>query len=193
MEALQLDLRACAEVHEECYRPSCAAQVPKSLVMLPFGQLGERLTLDDDIANRRLHHHVHFEEGFHGLTFVQGMVLEFLVGGESGLGQLGAQRLLVDVLRETGSELFVHLKDATDDAIACFGQLTLLRFGNHMYNCFVLHYGLFLNHKGTIISMNMCGFCWRHEAGGVLQQPVRSGSLLCERTANPTSRRSLEP
>ena len=91
--------------------------------MLPFGQLGERLTLDDDVANLRLHHHVHLEEGFHGLAFVEGMVLEFLVGGESGCGEFGVQSLLVDVFRETCSKLFVHLEDAADDVIGVSAEL----------------------------------------------------------------------
>ena len=139
MEAFQLDLRACAEVHEECYRPACTAEITESLVVLPFGQLGECLTLDDDVANLRLHHHVHLEIGVHLGAFVEGMVLEFLVGGESGCGKLGVQSLLVYILRQTGSELLVHLEDATDDGVACLGELTLLRLLHHMYNCFVLH------------------------------------------------------
>ena len=145
MEALQLDLRACAEVHEECYRPSCAAEITESLVVLPFGQLGERLTLDDDIANRQLDHHVHLEIGVHGLAFVHGVVLEFLVGGESGLGQLGAQRLLVDVLRETGSELLVHLEDATDDGVACLGEFGFAGFRDHMDGGFVIVHTIFIS------------------------------------------------
>ena len=82
-----MDLGAGAVIDEESSRITGTAEVTERLVMLLLRQLRQSLALDDDIADGCLHDKVHLEEGLERLALVHRMVLEFLVGGQSGAVQ----------------------------------------------------------------------------------------------------------
>lgn len=139
VEPLQLDLGAGAEIDEESSRIAGTTKVTERLVMLLLRQLGQCLALDDDIADGRFYDKVHPEEGLERLALVHRVVLEFLVGGQSGGVQLVEERFLVNVLRESGAQGLVHLEDSSDDGVTRVDEFRLAGFRDHMDGGFVRH------------------------------------------------------
>ena len=137
VEPLQLDLGAGAEIDEKRSRITGTAKVAERLVMLLLRKLGQSLALDDDIADGCLHDKVHLEEGLKRLALVHRVVFEFLMGGQSGAVQLVEERFLVDILRESGAQGFVHLEDSSDDGVTRVDEFRLAGFRDHMDGGFV--------------------------------------------------------
>ena len=79
VETLDLGAAFCAEIDKDCNRPSGCTQIAESLIVLFLGQLRQRLTLNDNIADGRFYHQIHLEEGFERLTIEERMVLQFLM------------------------------------------------------------------------------------------------------------------
>ena len=140
VESLQLHFRTRAKIDEYRNRPACASEVSERLVMLLFGQSGERLTLNNDKADWQLHHHIHLHVGVHGLPLVQWMVLKLLVSCEPCCDQLSIECLLIDIFRQTCAKQLIHLKDAADNAVGGLNQFVALGLRDNMYGFSILGY-----------------------------------------------------
>ena len=126
MVAFNLGTSFGAKVDKNGYRELSSTEITKGLVVLPFGQLRDSLAFYNDISHSRLHHQIHLEVSFERLTIKLRMELKLFVHVQSLLDKLLSECFLVDVLRKSGAELFVHFEDTSHDIVTCLHQFTLL-------------------------------------------------------------------
>ena len=119
MEVITLNLRdrPRAEVHQNSYRKLRGPQIAKGLELFALPYLGDALTLDDDIAARHTHHEIHLDERLQWFALEKRMVLILLLHLEPLMAQTLAESLLVDILRQSGTQILLHIVHAADDGV----------------------------------------------------------------------------
>ena len=119
MEVITLNLcdRPRAEVHQNSYWEFRSPQIAEGLELFALPYLGDALALDDDIAARHTYHEIHLDERLQWLTLEERMVLILLLHLKTLMAQTLAECLLVDVLRQPGAQILLHIVHAADNGI----------------------------------------------------------------------------
>lgn len=137
MEVITLNLcdRPRAEVYQNGNRELRSPQVAKGLELFALPYLGDAFTLDDDIAARHTHHEIHLDERLQWFALEKRMVLILLLHLKTLMAQTLAESLLVDILRQSGTQILLHIVHAADDGINVVDK-RLAHLG--VYGCLVV-------------------------------------------------------
>ena len=125
IELIDCRMGITMKVDDNTYRVLSAKHVRKQLLILFGRQVLKGFTFDDDIAALVGNHIIHLQKRREAVAFVDRMMAVLFPCRDTCLGKGNTQRFLIDILRHTYWQLFIHILYDANDVIHILLQLSL--------------------------------------------------------------------
>ena len=125
IELIDCRMGITMKVDDNTYRILSAKHVRKQLLILFGRQVLKGFTFNDDIAALVGNHIIHLQKRGEAVAFVDRMMAVLLPCRDTCLGKGNTQRFLIDILRHTYWQLFIHILYDANDVIHILLQLSL--------------------------------------------------------------------
>ena len=125
IELIDCRMGITMKVDDNTYRILSAKHVRKQLLILFGRQVLKGFTFDDDIAALVGNHIIHLQKRGEAVAFVDRMMAVLFPCRDTCLGKGNTQRFLIDILRHTYWQLFIHILYDANDVIHMLLQLSL--------------------------------------------------------------------